>query len=74
MTEDQYISLAHGNGGRLMRELIEQFIAKQLDGLLLDIKADAAHLDISLTTDQLMISTDGFTVQPLEFPVEILVH
>jgi hydrogenase expression/formation protein HypE len=37
--EDDRISLAHGNGGRFMRELIE-----------------------------VMITTDGFTVQPLEFP------
>ena len=63
-----HISLAHGNGGRLMRELIEELLAKQLAGLLIDIEADAVTLDIDTTDQQLMFTTDGFTVQPLEFP------
>lgn len=62
----QHISLAHGNGGRLMRELIEQIFARHLGNPLLDVQADAVPLP---TPDgELMITTDGFTVQPLEFP------
>ncbi len=60
------ISLAHGNGGRLMRELIERVFAPHLANALLDVQADAVPLP---TPDgEIMFTTDGFTVQPLEFP------
>lgn len=60
------ITLAHGNGGRLMRELIEQVFAERLGELAPDTRLDAAELPWA--TGRLMVSTDGFTVQPLEFP------
>jgi hydrogenase expression/formation protein HypE len=64
---DQHVSLAHGNGGRLMRELIEDLFAPALGNPLLDTRADAVGLP---TPDdlELVVTTDGFTVQPLEFP------
>ena len=65
---DTNIRLAHGNGGRLMRELIEQIFAKHLKNDLLDTRTDAALLPLDLTRGELVISTDGFTVEPLEFP------
>ena len=64
--DDDRITLAHGNGGRFMRELIEEIFARHLGGSGLDVQADAAP--ISLGSDDVMITTDGFTVQPLEFP------
>lgn len=64
--EDDRISLAHGNGGRYMRELIEEVFAKNLIDSELDVQADAAPID--LHGGEAMITTDGFTVQPLEFP------
>lgn len=64
--EDDRISLAHGNGGRFMRELIEEVFARHLAESGLDVQADAAP--ISLGSDDVMMTTDGFTVQPLEFP------
>jgi hydrogenase expression/formation protein HypE len=64
--EDDRISLAHGNGGRFMRELIEQIFARHLSDSNLDVQADAAPID--LNGGEVMITTDGFTVQPLEFP------
>ncbi len=64
--EDDRISLAHGNGGRFMRELIEQVFARHLSDSELDVQADAAP--IALNGGEVMITTDGFTVQPLEFP------
>ena len=64
--EDDRISLAHGNGGRFMRELIEEIFARHLGDSGLDVQADAAP--ISLGSDDVMMTTDGFTVQPLEFP------
>ena len=60
------ILLAHGNGGRYMRELISEVFARHLGNPLLDTNADAVCLPkLSGTT---VVTTDGFTVQPLEFP------
>jgi hydrogenase expression/formation protein HypE len=64
--EDDCISLAHGNGGRFMRELIDEVFLRHLGRAGLDVQADAAPL--SLNGGEVMITTDGFTVQPLEFP------
>jgi len=64
--QDTHISLAHGNGGRYMRELIDEIFAKHLANPDLDVQADAAS--IKLDSDDLLFTTDGFTVQPLEFP------
>ena len=64
--EDDRISLAHGNGGRFMRELIEEVFARHLGAKELDVLADAAPIDMK--GGDVMITTDGFTVQPLEFP------
>jgi hydrogenase expression/formation protein HypE len=63
---DTHISLAHGNGGRMMRELIEHLFAPALGNPSLDTQADAVAL--APAEGELMITTDGFTVQPLEFP------
>ena len=64
---DTHISLAHGNGGRLMRELIEELFVPALANPQLDTGADAVALPVPADRD-LVITTDGFTVQPLEFP------
>jgi hydrogenase expression/formation protein HypE len=65
MSED-HISLAHGNGGRFMRELIDGLFARHLGNPSLDVRVDAATLH--LDARPLLFTTDGFTVQPLEFP------
>lgn len=64
----EHISLAHGNGGRFMRELIENVFARHLSNPILDTQADAVQLPIDAVDTDLMFTTDGFTVQPLEFP------
>jgi hydrogenase expression/formation protein HypE len=64
--DDDRITLAHGNGGRFMRELIEEVFARHLAHSDLDVEADA--VPIALNGGEAMITTDGFTVQPLEFP------
>jgi hydrogenase expression/formation protein HypE len=66
MLTDQHISLAHGNGGRYMRELIEEIFVRHLGAGGLDAEADAVAFDCG--SGEWMITTDGFTVQPLEFP------
>ena len=68
---DTYISLAHGNGGRYMRELIADIFARHLADPQrdhsLDVTLDAAPIALNGGGDP-YITTDGFIVQPLEFP------
>lgn len=64
--QDTHISLAHGNGGRYMRELIDEIFARHLSNPGLDVQADA--VPVSLNGEDILFTTDGFTVQPLEFP------
>lgn len=64
--DDTRILLAHGNGGRLMRELVAGIFARHLANPVLDTDADAVVLPP--LDGELMVTTDGFTVQPLEFP------
>jgi hydrogenase expression/formation protein HypE len=66
MLAKEYITLAHGNGGRFMRELIANIFACHLNNADLDTSNDASP--ISLPDGQVMFTTDGFTVNPLEFP------
>jgi len=64
--QDTHISLAHGNGGRFMRELIDEIFARHLSNPGLDVHADAVPL--VLNGSEVLFTTDGFIVQPLEFP------
>ncbi len=65
--KETHIALAHGNGGRFMRELIEELFAARLGNAVLDTSLDAATIP-ALPAGVLVVTTDGFTVQPLEFP------
>jgi hydrogenase expression/formation protein HypE len=67
---DTHISLAHGNGGRYMRELIERVFSRHLSesslGEPLDTEVDSVLLkDIS---GPIYTTVDGFAVLPIEFP------
>lgn len=66
--QDTHVSLAHGNGGRYMRELIHEIFARHLANPLLDTDSDAAVLPWNAADGELAFTTDSFTVQPLEFP------
>ena len=66
LMDDTHIRLAHGNGGRYMRELIETLFARHLSNPFLNIQSDAAQLPVM--DGVVMVTTDGFIVQPLEFP------
>ena len=65
--DEARIGLAHGNGGRFMRELIQEVFARHLGGGILDTDLDACPLP-QLPSGEVVFTTDGFTVQPLEFP------
>ncbi|HUF20302.1 MAG TPA: hydrogenase expression/formation protein HypE [Burkholderiales bacterium] len=66
MMEETRILLAHGNGGRLTRELVEKVFAVHLANPLLDVGLDAVTVPVAQTS--IVVTTDGFTVRPLEFP------
>ena len=51
----------------MMRELIDELFAPALANPQLDTGADAVMLPVPADRD-LVVTTDGFTVQPLEFP------
>lgn len=61
----EYIELAHGHGGRLSLELIEEVILPALGA------TEAPILDAALlprAEGPLVISTDSFTISPIFFP------
>jgi hydrogenase expression/formation protein HypE len=62
----RHITLAHGNGGRFMRELIDEVFARHLGSPDLHTDLDAAAIE--LPPGQPLFTTDGFIVKPLEFP------
>jgi hydrogenase expression/formation protein HypE len=66
MAEAGHVSLAHGNGGRFMRELVRDVFARHFQSPDLNISADAACLPPVEGT--VVVTTDGFVVDPLEFP------
>lgn len=66
--EDSHVSLAHGNGGRYMRELIGEIFARHLANPWLRTDIDAAVLPWNAADGELAFTTDSFTVQPIEFP------
>lgn len=66
-TKETHIALAHGNGGRYMRELIEDLFVARFGNPALDTSLDAAAVP-PVPAGELVITTDGFTVHPLEFP------
>ncbi len=65
MTTDR-ILLAHGGGGRLMRELIERTLAPAFDNPYLATLSDAAILP-ELPPGRLALTTDAFVVDPPVF-------
>lgn len=66
--QDTHVSLAHGNGGRFMREVIAEIFARHLANPYLRTDTDAAVLPWNAADGELAFTTDSFTVQPIEFP------
>lgn len=60
------ILLAHGGGGALTRELIEEVIAPTLDNPLLRPLDDSAVLGVN--GERWAFTTDSYVVKPVEFP------
>lgn len=68
MTQDRII-LAHGSGGRLTHELIQNVFARHLRNPLLDQCDDAAVWTPTLQVgERLALTTDSYVVRPIFFP------
>ncbi len=65
MTTDK-ILIAHGGGGELSSQLIEEEILSRFGKGALKGLPDAASLN--LNSNEILFSTDSFVVSPLEFP------
>ena len=66
ITSSDRIMLAHGEGGRLMRQLIQRRIMPAIDNEFLGIAGDAAILP--QLRGPIAMTTDSFVVSPLFFP------
>lgn len=60
------ILLSHGNGGRMMHELIDNLFARHFSNKVLNEQTDSAVLDINPVT--IAFTTDSFVVDPIFFP------
>jgi hydrogenase expression/formation protein HypE len=58
--------MAHGGGGRLMQQLLEQVFLPRFSNQALDARHDGATLPVSGI--RLAFTTDSFVVSPLVFP------
>jgi hydrogenase expression/formation protein HypE len=68
---DTTITLAHGSGGKAMKDLIEQIFLAHFDNPLLALLEDQARFDLASLTalgDRLALTTDSYVVDPLFFP------
>ncbi|MGE5279792.1 MAG: AIR synthase related protein, partial [Deltaproteobacteria bacterium] len=65
MRDGERITMAHGNGGRLMHALIDR-LARRFANPILDERADAA--EVRVEGPRLAFTTDSYVVTPLFFP------
>jgi hydrogenase expression/formation protein HypE len=68
---DTTITLAHGSGGKAMRDLIDDIFVRRFDNPILSQLDDQACLSLAALGaqgDRLAFSTDSYVVDPLFFP------
>jgi hydrogenase expression/formation protein HypE len=68
---DASVNLAHGSGGRAMRDLIEDVFVSTFDNptlAALEDQAVFALADLTTRGDRLAFTTDSYVVDPLFFP------
>jgi hydrogenase expression/formation protein HypE len=68
---DTHINLAHGSGGKAMRDLINDIFVKSFDNPILSQLEDQATFDLASLSqygNRLALTTDSYVVDPLFFP------
>ncbi len=72
-SQDKFVQLGHGGGGTLQDELI-QFITKNIplkrigDGIGVDAYDDGATIPLDDSDQEIVVTADGHTVDPIIFP------
>ncbi|KOP24044.1 hydrogenase [Hapalosiphon sp. MRB220] len=69
--QDTHITLAHGSGGKAMRDLIDDVFVNKFDNPILSQLEDQATFDLASLIQQgnkLAFTTDSYVVDPLFFP------
>jgi hydrogenase expression/formation protein HypE len=66
LSDYQDIVLAHGSGGKLSQQLIQEILLPQFRNEFLDVQHDGAVFSVNGT--RLAFSTDSFVVSPIFFP------
>lgn len=70
-TLDSHITLAHGSGGKAMRDLIDDIFVSNFNNSILAQLEDQASFDLASLIkqgDKLAFTTDSYVVDPLFFP------
>ncbi|MEH2179423.1 hydrogenase expression/formation protein HypE [Nostoc sp.] len=68
---DTHITLAHGSGGKAMRDLIDDIFVSNFDNPILSQLEDQASFNLASLMqqgDRLAFTTDSYVVDPLFFP------
>ncbi|BAY98594.1 hydrogenase expression/formation protein HypE [Tolypothrix tenuis PCC 7101] len=68
---DTHITLAHGSGGKAMRDLIDDIFVQSFDNPILSQLEDQASFNLANLMqqgDRLAFTTDSYVVDPLFFP------
>jgi hydrogenase expression/formation protein HypE len=67
---DEYITLAHGSGGKAMHELVEGLFLEYLRNPMLELLEDQAVFDVGngKGSARLAFTTDSYVVTPIFFP------
>lgn len=71
LLRDQTITLAHGSGGKAMRDLIDHLFVESFNNPYLSTLEDQARIDLTSLAefgDRLAFTTDSYVVDPLFFP------
>jgi hydrogenase expression/formation protein HypE len=61
-----HVLLAHGGGGKLMHQLLENVFGKAFSNPILDSRHDSAQF--SVPSGKLAMTTDSYVVRPIYFP------
>ena len=65
---DQVVTLAHGGGGKAMRDLIEDVFTSVFQPASMEDQARLTSAALTAPGAQLAFTTDSFVVDPVEFP------
>ncbi len=65
------VTMAHGGGGKAMRDRIDDIFVSTFDNELLATREDQARFrlsDLAVHGDRLAMTTDSYVIHPLRFP------